>query len=360
MIFDMIARNAINKALKGNKFTDEELNEMISLEGKPLEDYLEGVFERREELDEESEVNTEEIATTVKKMLDKKKSITFLLVGRTGVGKSSTINSLLGAEVAPISKYRATTMEVITYPHNHDGLHYNIVDTPGLCDDLAETGNDLGYLENIRKSAETADCVWFVTELDAARVTGDEKRGIKLISEALGEEIWSRSIIVFTRADKVEASEFEKDLSERTQLIKKEIEKYSPRNAKKIPAVAVSNRNSLLPNGKPWLGELFTQVYIRFSDEGSIPFLLSMKKDFVPQKKEKGANEGITEENPRIELDDAQKEKIKESTFKRILAGMTSGTAIGVKIGSKFGPIGTAIGGALGAISGGVLGWLFS
>ncbi|MCF4995417.1 hypothetical protein GIW70_12055 [Pseudomonas syringae] len=48
----------------------------------------------------------------IQRMLNQKERITILLVGRTGVGKSSTINSLMGAEVAPVGKFTATTLQV--------------------------------------------------------------------------------------------------------------------------------------------------------------------------------------------------------------------------------------------------------
>ncbi|MFR9719031.1 GTPase [Aeromonas diversa] len=303
-------------------------------------------------------------ARIAKEMFGRKDNLTFLLIGRTGVGKSSTINSLLGEEVAPVGKYEPTTMEIDAYQHKHGDLTYDIFDTPGLCDDLPEVGNDEVYLEKIKMHASKADSIWFVTKLDETRITSDEKRGIKLISEALGSECWDRSIIVFTRADK--ADDFEEDLQHRTKTIREEIGKYSE-NSASIPAVPVSNSNPILPNGEKWLPELFTQVFLRFRDDGALPFLESMKEDIGATKKHRDEKEKTRKEKEqpeerqeeRIELSEEQKEKIRTSAFKRIMNGATTGASIGGKIGKSFGKVGEAIGTGLGAVIGGIGGWLF-
>ncbi len=64
-----------------------------------------------------------------RKLTEQKRDLTFLLVGRTGVGKSSTINTLLGSEVAKTGRYCPTTVEVQKYKHTHDGVTFIIVDT---------------------------------------------------------------------------------------------------------------------------------------------------------------------------------------------------------------------------------------
>lgn len=307
-------------------------------------------------------------------MLDAKKRISILLAGRTGVGKSSTINSLLGAQVAPVGKFRPTTMSIARYPHAHGGLQYDIVDTPGLCDDLPEVGNDQRYLADIREAGGQADCLLFVTELDAARVSGDERRGIKMLTEALGASVWEQALIVFTRADKVNADEFEADLKERTSLLREAIAAYAPLQAAYIPAIAVSNTAAQLPNGKPWLSELFTQVLMRLRHDATIPFLHSMREDvgIEPPQKHKdeafakanepaaraSADQGDGEPPPRIDLDPEQAEKIKKTVWSRILSGISTGANLGAKIGKPFGKVTEAVGAVLGAIGGGLLGWL--
>jgi len=360
-----------------------------------------------------ADIDIEKIQETVNQLIDHKRILRFLLVGRTGVGKSSTINSLFGEEVALVGKFEPQTMGVEEYFHEHNDVKYRIIDTPGLCDDLESEGNDAKYLDEIKKHIDDIDCVWFVTELDAPRVTSDEKRGIKIISEELGIKIWSRSIIILTRADKVEIAEYKLYFERRSALVRKEIEKYAPDYAEAIPAVAVTNKRDVLPNGKQWLGELFTQVYVRFSDSGALLFLDSMKNEVgqsqkktqsiytnngntrsgqhneeivkngvknnetskylsSPQQSNTVPGDNKTQESvngkseqyippqkPRITLDEEQQEVIKQSTIKRVLSGAAAGAATGVKLGSKFGPIGAAVGGVVGATIGGVVGWLF-
>lgn len=298
-----------------------------------------------------------------KEMIARNEKLTFLLIGRTGVGKSSTINSLLGEEVAPVGKYKPTTKEVISYQHKHGDLTYDIIDTPGLCDDLPDVGNDQVYLDKIKNHASKADSIWFVTKLDETRISSDEKRGIKLISEALGSDCWDRSIIIFTRADK--ADDFEEDLKQRTIIIQEEIGKYFS-NYASIPAVAVSNSYPILPNGEKWLPELFTQVFLRFSDEGALPFLDSMKEDIGAIKKEGQQDEKPQKKGPRdekqkerIELNEEQKERIRTSAFKRIMSGAAAGASIGNRIGKPFGKVGEAIATGAGTLIGGIFGWLF-
>ncbi|PAX60227.1 GTPase [Brunnivagina elsteri] len=312
---------------------------------------------------------------------------TFLLVGRTGVGKSSTINSLMGKEVAPVGDYEPTTMEIEFYDNEINGVNFTVIDTPGLCDDFEEKGNDYDYLEKMRSEIDQVDCTWFVSRLDETRVTRDEKEGIKLISEAFGEEIWEKAIIVFTFAGNVAPEKYRTALKERTRLIRQEITKYAGTAiAENIPSVAVDNTQPTTPDKKKWLNKLYTQVYVSMSTQSSLPFLMStvhrIKRPepsteiiYVPSpvyypvtssrnpsspNSDPVPNPGYSQTQWKDEIEFTEEDRTAIDRKTRTLIETTAmGATVGAAVGSLAGPVGTAVGGAIGAAIG-FFGGLFS
>jgi hypothetical protein len=278
-----------------------------------------------------------ELKQKVKTIIDKK--IVFVLAGRTGVGKSSTVNKLLGRQVAKVGKYEPTTMSVETYEHEINGIKFTIVDTPGLCDDLEELGNDQEYLNLMKSKITQMVSMWFVSRLDETRVTSDEKRGIKLLSKTFGKKAWECSVIVFTFTNSVSAPEYQETVDKRTELIRREIAKYAGEDiANQIPSIAVDNHSETTPDGKQWLGEFFTRVFVRASESGSLPLAAAMKDSLSSSSGE-----------PRIKLDEQQKAEVEKKIRKGLLGGLASGGAV---VGLFLGPGGVIVGGLLGTVVG--------
>jgi hypothetical protein len=300
----------------------------------------------------------------------------------------------MGESVAPVGEYEPTTMEVKSYESEIGGVKFTIIDTPGLCDDLEEKGNDYDYLERIRLDVDRIDLMWFTTRLDDTRVYSDEKRGIKLISEAFKPKIWEQAIIVFTFADNVGYDRYPIALEKRTELIRKEIAKYAGvAIANNIPSIAVDNLSEFTPDGERWLGELYTQVYTRMAREGAGAFFMSTVERIQPPKIEPEVVERIVEKvvyipspSPVIEtevvekivyvptpsppapipepkpkpapiyLNERQAELVQSRTAE-ILEATAVGAGIGAGIGSFAGPVGAVVGGAIGAAVGFFTGW---
>jgi GTPase SAR1 family protein len=282
----------------------------------------------------------------------------FLLAGRTGVGKSSLVNSLMGQPVAKVGDYEPATAEVAVYESQAEGIEYTVADTPGLCDDLPEAGNDARYLELIRSRVPEVDCMWFVTRLDEPRVSSDEKRGIRMITEAFGPRVWERAILVFTFANNVRPERYSESLARRGELIRKEVAQYVDAGAAtELPIVAADNESETTPDGQPWLGELYTTVFERISKAGALPFLLATAsrvgagEEPTPMAGSATTAAGAA---PRIALSKSQRTRISRRIDAEIIPTMA---ALGVSVGLLFTPVAAAVGGVVGAAVG-LIAWL--
>jgi hypothetical protein len=210
---------------------------------------------------------------------------TFLLVGRTGVGKSSTINTLLGKQVAPVGDTVPVTSKVEPYDTDILGIPCRVVDTPGLADGKHL---DADYISRMHKAVGDSgvDCVWFVTPLTEMRVRDDELGAIKLITRAFGPGIWSRSVVVLSFADYLSAAErYQRQLAVRPVALRQAIADAVGGNPPQpvgsdtvagIPFVAVSNEQDTTPDGAHWLGNLYVETLDRMSAAGFGPLFLAL------------------------------------------------------------------------------------
>jgi predicted GTPase len=61
------------------------------------------------------------------------RTLKLVLVGKSGVGKSSMVNSLLGCELARVDRWRVGTHVTEKYFLEMRGINLLVFDTPGLC-----------------------------------------------------------------------------------------------------------------------------------------------------------------------------------------------------------------------------------
>ena len=306
----------------------------------------------------------------------KKEKFTFLLMGRTGVGKTSTVRSLLGEDIGIVKDWEPATMDVAIYDAKISNIQFRIIDTPGLCDELEEERNDDKYIKQIKEKIKEFDCLWFVSRLNETRVTADEKRGIKGITEAFGSEVWKHAIIIFTFANAITGeSEYKNALQIRTKLIRQEIQKRTGEAiASDIPSVAVDNMVTTTPDKRKWLGELYTTVFERISDRGLWPFVVATtnsisyggSSSYISNRKSNSSDIGnnlnaspkieinmITKPSrPEYNLSPEQLGRVENRIHSSITASTVTGAAVGAAIGSLAGPVGTVLGAAVGAIFG--------
>lgn len=129
----------------------------------------------------------------------------FLVIGRTGVGKSSFVNATFGNPLSPTSPYEACTKVVERFAHGTPFGDVCLIDTPGLAE--ADHALDEEYLQLIRRQVDVSQCdaVLYLSRLDETRLRADEMRSLSMITHHLGVALWGRAWLVLTFAASVPA-----------------------------------------------------------------------------------------------------------------------------------------------------------
>ena len=118
------------------------------------------------------------------------------ILGRTNVGKSSIINSLVGEKVAAIANKPQTTRTVIRAIVNRVNSQIIFIDTPGIHKPKSKLGDIM--VENAFEVAKDVDVVVFVVEATSE----DIGKGDRLILDKI-KEANKKTILVINKIDLV-------------------------------------------------------------------------------------------------------------------------------------------------------------
>eukprot|EP00253_Pinus_taeda_P001577 PITA_01577 len=142
--------------------------------------------------------------TALHRILDKLKqesvdTLTILILGKGGVGKSSTVNSIVGERVAIVSAFQSEAMRPLICSRSRAGFTLNLIDTPGLIEGGFVNDHALDLIKRFLIN-KTVDILIYVDRLDGYRVDGLDLQVTKAISKSFGQQIWRRGIVVLTHA----------------------------------------------------------------------------------------------------------------------------------------------------------------
>ena len=163
--------------LQSNATAQEESKESVTVTGGPI-------------VDEAKKVQDE---------LQKFNEMRVLLVGKSGVGKSSFINCLFGRKVADIGLVKPKTTEVRPYnlKLENEGVTIKIYDTPGF-------GNDKKYnqkiIQEIQKVCELVDVIFLCFKMDD-QFRAEDELTVTLLASKFKQKFWEKTLIMFTRAN---------------------------------------------------------------------------------------------------------------------------------------------------------------
>ncbi|KAH9737222.1 translocase of chloroplast 34 [Citrus sinensis] len=199
-----------------------------------------------------------------------------------GVGKSSTVNSIIGEKAVTVSTFQSEGPRPVMVSRSRAGFTLNIVDTPGLIEG--------GYVN------------YHAIQL-IKRVDNLDKQITRAITDNFGEQIWKRALIVLTHAQLSlpDRLDYEVFCSKRSEALLKFVSPSTWTKKKDIqgsfvPVVLVENSGrcaknendeKVLPNGTAWIPNLvktITEVVLN----GSKALVVDKKLVEGPNPNEKG------------------------------------------------------------------------
>lgn len=119
------------------------------------------------------------------------------IIGRTNVGKSTLMNSLVGEKVAITANKCQTTRTAIRAIINRENSQIIFIDTPGIHKPKTKLGNTM--LETVWQSVPNTDVTLFIIDATSEKIgTGD-----KIILDKI-KELKAKTILIINKIDLIE------------------------------------------------------------------------------------------------------------------------------------------------------------
>lgn len=144
------------------------------------------------------------VQTELSDWMKKSNSVSILVCGKTGTGKSTLVNGLVGKLVAQEGEeLDAMSSEVTNYDCKIGNIQLVIWDSPGLLD---RTSREESYLADIKTHCRDVDLFLYCILMSEDRFHSgsDDVESMKKLTQTLGNELWANAIIVLTFAQDIE------------------------------------------------------------------------------------------------------------------------------------------------------------
>ena len=134
------------------------------------------------------------------------KEVNIFITGRTGAGKSSLVNGLIGDQLEVAKEgdeLDPATSKTSSYVKKVHDVKVTVWDSPGLRDG---TGNEAQFLEDMKKNCEDVDlCVYCVNSQETRFIDGcDDIVAMQKLTETFGKGMWENALFVLTFANLIE------------------------------------------------------------------------------------------------------------------------------------------------------------
>ncbi|CAA3009789.1 translocase of chloroplast 159, chloroplastic-like [Olea europaea subsp. europaea] len=211
-------------------------------------------------------------------------NVNILVLGKSGMGKSATINSIFGEEKAPVDAFETETASVKEISGFVDGVKVVIYDTPGLKPSVMEQAYNRNVLSSVKKFTKKSspDVVLYVDRLDAQTRDLNDLPLLRTVTSSLGPSIWRSAIVTLTHGASAPPDgpsgtplSYEAFVAQRSHVVQQSIGQavgdlrmMSP--SLMNPVSLVENHPScrknregqkILPNGQSWRSQLLLLCY---------------------------------------------------------------------------------------------------
>lgn len=198
-------------------------------------------------------------------------SLRVLVLGRTGVGKSSTINSIFDQTKAKTNAFQPGTCRIQEILGIVNGIKISFIDTPGLLPSSpSSVRKNRKILQSVKRFIRKSppDMVLYFERLDLININYSDFPLLKLITEVFGSAIWFNTILVMTHSSAALPEgpngypvSYEPYLTRCTETVQHYIHQAVSDSKLENPVLFVENHpqckinmsgEKILPNGQVW------------------------------------------------------------------------------------------------------------